>query len=73
VFPNPNQGLVNIQSSELITNLTITNISGKTVLELNYLNTSNLPLDISHLNQGVYFINVVTNQGTFIQKIVLSK
>jgi hypothetical protein len=44
----------------------------KTILELNNLNTSNLPLDIIHLNQGVYFINGITNQSTFVQKIVLS-
>jgi hypothetical protein len=73
VFPNPSQGLVNIQSNEHIVNLTVTNLNGKTVLELNNLNTNNLPIDISHLNQGIYFINGVTNQGTFVQKIVLSK
>jgi hypothetical protein len=72
VFPNPSQGLVNIQSKESITQLTVTNFNGKTVMELNNLNTNNLPLDISHLNQGVYFINGVTNQSTFVQKIVLS-
>lgn len=73
VFPNPSQGLVNIQSNEPIDNLTVTNLNGKTVLALNNLNTNNLPIDISHLNQGVYFISGVTNQGTFVQKIVLSK
>jgi hypothetical protein len=43
------------------------------VMDLNNLNTNNLPLDISHLNQGIYFINGITNQGTFVQKIVLTK
>ncbi|MFY7732450.1 MAG: T9SS type A sorting domain-containing protein [Bacteroidia bacterium] len=43
----------------------------KTVLALNNLNTNNLPIDINHLNQGVYFISGVSNQGTFVQKIVL--
>jgi hypothetical protein len=45
----------------------------KTVLALKNLNTNKLPIIIEHLNQGVYFINGVTNQGTFVQKIVLSK
>jgi hypothetical protein len=65
--------LVNTQSSEPITNLTVINLNGKVVLALNNLNTNNLPIDINHLNQGVYFISEVINQGTFVQKIVLSK
>ena len=73
MFPNRSQGLVNIQSNELITNLTVSNFNEKTVLALKNLNTNKLPIIIEHLNQSVYFISEVTNQGTFVQKIVLSK
>ena len=74
VFPNPTSGELNIESGELkIEKIEIFNVMGKCVL------TSPTPpktkegktsIYISHLQTGVYFIKIQTENGTITRKVV---
>jgi FG-GAP repeat/Secretion system C-terminal sorting domain len=61
IFPNPTTGFLSINSSERliqeIQNITLTDISGKVVLRNNVLlNFQNI--DISYLQEGMYFLSL---------------
>lgn len=67
LFPNPTNTILNISNSELLMALKIRDISG------NLLITSyNNPIDISHLSQGIYFIEIITMHNSTILKWIKS-
>ena len=80
IVPNPSNGQFSI-NMDLIDastiNMTIQNIQGKLVRNLgnqDYHSGSNLiNVDLTDLNNGVYFLNVSTDKGVFSEKIVISK
>lgn len=57
IFPNPAQDELNITAEKQIYTLSITNVSGKVVLEVMPL-TSKVQLDISQLAVGDYFVTI---------------
>lgn len=69
VYPNPANTLLYINNSSTysINSLQITDLQGKTVKQVNK-NTSQL--DISNLESGVYFVNVTTDKGSLVKKII---
>ena len=69
IYPNPTNGLLNITSSENINAISICNIIGKQVL-----NTENKrAINISSLEDGIYFINITTEKGIYTERIILAK
>jgi len=68
IYPNPTTGVVQIYSNEAIKQITVRNILGETITE-----TISPNIDISTYPNGIYFIEVVTAQNRFSQKIVLLK
>ena len=74
IYPNPTQGKILIQNLIQTSNnsIIIRNILGEIIL--NSDNKNNLvTLDISHLENGVYFIEVSSNNGIRIEKVILAK
>lgn len=70
IFPNPTKGIVHINAQRTIINSAkIYDISGKKLLEKESDN-SNMTMDISFLKPGIYFINVTTNSGYYMFKII---
>ena len=71
IYPNPTLGKLNIVSADKINTLSITNIIGKELLFAKdfLVNT----IDLSSFESGVYFINISTDKGTHIEKIILTK
>ncbi len=66
LYPNPAKNTLyinNIQNA----NVTVFDLSGK--LLINLQNTDS-QIDISSLSEGIYIINVTTNQGTSVTKFV---
>jgi len=69
LFPNPTSGKVIIRSSlKLEGRLQLSDYTGKIILEQNI--RDNQELDISSLNNGVYFINVQTREETIVGKVL---
>ena len=71
IYPNPSMGLVNIKSKEQINTLSISTILGKQIFFTEDFSKNSI--DLSLLCNGIYFINIGTEKGNYIEKIILSK
>jgi hypothetical protein len=71
IYPNPTLGKLNIASADKINTLSITNIIGKELLFAK--DFSGKTIDLSSYKNGVYFINISTDKGTHIEKIILTR
>ena len=69
VYPSPTSGIINIQSKTNIVQIEIYNQLGQLVSSNSDLNT----IDISNLNQGVYFIKIMDEQGALKTQKVMKK
>ena len=70
IYPNPTNGEININNSNNIASITIIDHNGKTLLSRNTDNT-NVELDLSAYASGIYFIKIVSVDGSQqIAKIV---
>ena len=67
IYPNPTSGELNIISSRFKNILvTIYSVSGQIVVN----ETNDNVIDISHLEDGVYFMNVKVGELTYIRKVI---
>ncbi len=67
IYPNPTTGELNIVSSRFKNILvTMYSVSGQIVVN----ETSENVIDISHLEDGVYFMNVKVGELTYIRKVI---
>ncbi len=77
IIPNPASAFLVIKQKKQVSiyNVKLLNALGKIVLSLpsNIGKTGDFVMDISALSHGVYFVYIETNQGFFIQKIIIQK
>lgn len=66
VYPNPSDGIYNF-SSEAISNVTVTDGLGRTVLNQS---GSLLQLDLTSLSKGFYYLNVKQGGESFTEKLI---
>ena len=68
VYPNPAKEMLNIkiESNKTIKNVSIIDVSGRTVKQIHNINTANT-IDISDIKKGVYFIKI-NIEGKIISK-----
>jgi hypothetical protein len=69
IHPNPANNEVTISASSIINNIDVINFLGQTVVSQK-ANDSQTTLDISTLTGGVYFVRVISDNGTNVQKFV---
>lgn len=70
VYPNPSNGLVNINSNETITKVTVVNILGQSVKSI-ASDAKHIIIDLSDLKSNVYFLQITgAKNQTSIKKIV---
>jgi hypothetical protein len=71
LYPNPTQNLVTIgiqNGVSLPENVTIFNTVGQTIMSRNIQQKSDLTLDVSQLNTGIYFVRMnIENQNIVLQ------
>lgn len=70
IFPNPAHEYIDIEAEETIISVSITDLTGKTVIRKSETKEKKDRLDISILNQGVYFITINTEEESTTKKIV---
>lgn len=72
LYPNPTNGILNITFSRALNDahLTITNINGKVIAHVQVAELA-YKLDLTGYEQGIYFIKVVSDNKTFIEKVML--
>lgn len=64
VFPNPTKGIVHF--SEVVEQITLMDVNGKVMLKQKEVGR----LDISDLPHGTYFINLINQGSSYLEKVV---
>jgi hypothetical protein len=67
LFPNPTSSILNIETQEKIIKIKIIDITGRTT---NISNFSNNKIDVSSLSNGMYFVEIKTENGLFEEKFI---
>ena len=65
VYPNPTTGKIEVKSDEVIEFIILKNVLGETLKQF-----ETTQIDISNYQNGVYFIEVTTDRGSLLTKIV---
>ena len=71
IYPNPNNGQFTIANSELISEVLITDLQGKTVYINTNVNSQNLNIEMDNLERGMYMINIKTETDNITETIVV--
>jgi hypothetical protein len=71
VYPNPATNSVSINYHGIINSIIITDISGKTVFESS-VNSTSLTIPSLNLSQGLYLMNISTEHGNTVEKLVIN-
>ena len=69
VFPNPASDEVNIKSSELLSDITIYDQTGRTVVSATGINKNNYELNTAHFYKGVYFVKIRYRNESIAQQV----
>lgn len=72
VFPNPATSVLSVNSESPIHLVEVVNLLGSLVLS-EQVNSSNLRIDVSSLNHGMYFLRAHTDSGIVTRKIQISR
>ncbi len=67
LYPNPTKSILNILTDKEISAINIVDISGRTTAIKTLSHNS---VDVSNLANGVYFIEITTNEGQFRKKLI---
>jgi len=71
VYPNPTNGELKVESSKFkVQSVEVFDVSGKNVLSHTANRKPQTALDISHLQAGTYFVEITTEAGKTVKKIV---
>lgn len=70
VYPNPSSHFINIASDLVLNNavVEIIDLSGRTLLSFNQI--PNQAVDVSLLNEGIYFLSIQSDEGSMVEKII---
>ncbi|SEC88206.1 Por secretion system C-terminal sorting domain-containing protein [Tenacibaculum sp. MAR_2009_124] len=71
-FPNPVSSGLNLSSKDIVQNITIYNLLGKSI-DYRVVNDKNVNIDVSFLSPGVYIIKYKTEQGVGSLKFIREK
>jgi len=73
-YPNPTNGIINVEyTSETPVQFDVINMLGENVFSQKTNNTKNTTIDVSNLNKGLYFLQMITDSKTTSLKFTLNK
>jgi hypothetical protein len=70
VWPNPATDFINIQSDFKITNVTISDLNGRTMKNIEFEENK---VNINHLQSGIYLAQLVDINGKVVTKKIIKK
>ncbi|MES2778392.1 MAG: T9SS type A sorting domain-containing protein, partial [Bacteroidota bacterium] len=75
IYPNPAQTTFTINATEVegLAAVRVLDITGKEVMTANAKGGMETALDVSALNNGIYFVHITVNGSTAVQKLNISK
>ena len=71
MYPNPTSGVVSFNSKESIKNVEVFDNLGRKIKAFNTF--SNNSINLSNLDDGVYFVTISSENGSLSGKIILKK
>jgi hypothetical protein len=71
IFPNPSSGIFTVHSTAVNGEIEIYDVLGKRIFAAGFTN-SIMVIDLSEKSDGIYFVNVKTEAGSFSQKIIIN-
>ena len=71
IYPNPANNILNVSSSEIIDKVEVLDVVGRVIISKT-LNSSTYILDISELNNNVYFVNYSINGVISTKKVIVN-
>ena len=72
IYPNPTTGIINFEFTDNnVQQITITDVTGRTIYNFTNSQFQNfLTIDLSSNANGIYFINIQTDNGKYTEKII---
>jgi hypothetical protein len=70
LFPNPGTTIIKINAEHLIKSVSIIDISGRTIISNNTINSTSTELNIESLANGVYFVKVNGTNWSNTRKLI---
>lgn len=72
IYPNPTIGTVEFKGDELLINqILVYDNFGRLIKELNSFPSKNI--DLFELNDGIYLVKIITEYGSFNEKLIIKK
>ena len=72
IYPNPSNGVFSVScENQNINKIEVSNMIGEILFEQNINGILNSKFDLSHLNSGIYFINIYGQETDFTKKIFI--
>lgn len=68
IYPNPATDVLYIQSPSLVKSVQVMDMSGKLLIKQETQITGNVQVSVNELSQGVYFVKIETEEGTYTKK-----
>jgi len=73
LYPNPNNGQFVIECQEKIESIILYNIQGQIVRSFTRINSKQFTINESFNEKGIFFVNISTENKSFIEKVVINK
>lgn len=70
IYPNPTDDIININSSELISSVQITDMLGNWLYSDINLKAGDSRLNLSGLSPGIYILKINCKENIYIKKII---
>ncbi len=72
VYPNPTNGILNINSDHSIQTIDILDLNGRMISKYDFTSSNTLQqIDLSQLGTGVYFVTVMSDLGKSTQELIV--
>ena len=75
IYPNPAIDKINVSFNETVAKsfqITMVDVLGKKIFSQTYENQSNVSIDAQNFDKGIYFLNIITSDGTVTKKIIIN-
>ena len=75
IYPNPSNGTVfiSVEKAEMVINISVTDVMGITVFNQTPSSSNLSTIELTHLTNGIYHVNLVGEKGVVTKKVVLLK
>ena len=70
VYPNPTEGYINIANASTINRISVLNTIGQKVMMIENRAQNEIQINMSALNNGIYFLQIETTNGNITQKVI---